>query len=118
MNIILVEDDMPLCKTLVHIVRLYAPSVNLVACCHTVQEAQSALMHHKPDLVLADVRLPDGTGFDALMEVQQALNCHTLPFPVAFMTADTQSQNALDYLQTMLFFKPMGFCENRLATRR
>ena len=42
----------------------------------TVTEAKSMLQHTSPDLVLLDLRLPDGTGFDLLPDLS---NCQPKP---------------------------------------
>jgi two-component system, NarL family, response regulator DevR len=42
-----------------------AADLSIVAQAGTVREAIAAAAAHRPDVVLLDIRLPDGTGFDA-----------------------------------------------------
>ena len=47
------------------------PSLMIVAEAHDVASAIEAATRHRPDVVLLDIRLPDGTGFDACRQILQ-----------------------------------------------
>ena len=47
------------------------PSLTIVAEAHNVASAIEAATRHQPDIVLLDIRLPDGTGFDACRQILQ-----------------------------------------------
>jgi two-component system response regulator DevR len=46
-------------------------SLSIVAEAHNVASAIEAATRHQPDVVLLDIRLPDGTGFDACRQILQ-----------------------------------------------
>jgi DNA-binding NarL/FixJ family response regulator len=50
-----------------------APPIEVVGEAGTVAAAISACLQLKPDLVLLDIRLPDGSGFDACRRILQTL---------------------------------------------
>jgi two-component system response regulator HydG len=58
-RILLVEDDSNVLLLLEHVLRDDGHDVDLAV---TVQQAQSRLLQHRYDLVVADGKLPDGTG--------------------------------------------------------
>jgi two-component system response regulator DevR len=47
--------------------------MRVVAEAGSVAEAVTECLKHKPDLVLLDIRLPDGSGFDACKQIMQKL---------------------------------------------
>ena len=49
---------------------------------HTLQEAEIFLKQEKIDLVILDVNLPDGSGFDFCKKVRLSIDC-----PILFLTA-------------------------------
>lgn len=49
------------------------PGLHLVAEAGNVAGAVDACQRHQPDVVLLDIRLPDGTGFDACRQILQRL---------------------------------------------
>jgi two-component system, LytTR family, response regulator len=79
-------------------VYLFAEKYNIVAMASNVKEAIAQISIHQPDVVLLDIELPDGNGFDILDYTKH------LKFFVIFTTAYDQyaikaiKYNALDYL--------------------
>ena len=49
------------------------PPMHVVAEAGNVAEAVAAALKHKPQIVLLDIRLPDGSGFDACRQIMQHL---------------------------------------------
>ncbi len=76
----------------------YCPNVKLVAQADGVQSGVEAIKKYKPDLVLLDIKMADGTGFDLLDRL------HPIDFKVIFITAYDQFAikafrfSAIDYL--------------------
>lgn len=96
MNIVIVDDSRLARKELVELTSSI-PGATIVAEASDVASAIAAINLHKPDLVLLDIHLPDGDGFDVLE------NADHIP-QVIFTTAYEQHAvrafefNALDYL--------------------
>lgn len=96
MNLLIVDDSRLARKELVDLLA-EIPNVNLVAEAVDVSSAIAAINTHKPDMVLLDIHLPDGDGFDVLEQSDFTPQ-------VIFTTAYEQHAlrafefNALDYL--------------------
>jgi len=96
MNLLIVDDSRLARKELADLLK-DIPNVSVIAEAVDVNSAVAAINTHKPDLVLLDIHLPDGDGFDVLE------NSHYTP-QVIFTTAYEQHAlrafeiNALDYL--------------------
>ncbi len=105
---LLIVDDEPLIRRGIRKDLAETPSVQVVGECECVVEAVEAIRSTPVDLVLLDVQLPDGTGFDVVRQVGPP----QMP-AVVFVTAYDQyaiqafDVNAVDYL-----LKP--FDESRL----
>ena len=95
---IIIDDEAHQRTTIEKMVNRYCPSLNVVAKAGGVQSGLTAIRKHKPGLVLLDIQLDDGTGFDILYQL------HPIEFKVIFITAHDQYAikafrlNALDYL--------------------
>ncbi len=63
----------------------------------TVAESIEAVTLEKPDLMLLDMNLPGGTGFDVLMQIRQMYTANVLPIIV--ISALTQENNIVRALQ-------------------
>ena len=96
MNLLIVDDSRLARKELISLLA-DIPNVKLVAEAVDVNSAVAAINTHKPDLVLLDIHLPDGDGFDVLEQ-------NDFTPQVIFTTAYEQHAlrafefNALDYL--------------------
>lgn len=83
-QVLQVEDDPDLVQVVTAILRDYA----IVEAASTLQTARQKLQQHPYDLVILDLNLPDGSGFDLLPE----LNCHPLsPIPAVIFSANEVS---------------------------
>lgn len=69
-TVILVEDDMELRDRIAELLVSH-PSFDLLAAVGTVAEGLRALTKYKPDVLLADLGLPDGSGIDIIRAIQQ-----------------------------------------------
>jgi two-component system LytT family response regulator len=96
-----VEDEPPAMRKLE---RLIAETGDLEVCgsAATVAEAVTGVVASNPDLIILDIRLPDGTGFEIMQALEEAAGNRT-PL-VIFMTAydeyavEAFEVAALDYL--------------------
>lgn len=67
-RIVLVEDDEPVRERLVGLVEQWQGG-RLVAACATLGEAQAAISAHEIDLLITDLKLPDGSGIEAIRQL-------------------------------------------------
>ncbi|MBV9145875.1 MAG: response regulator transcription factor [Acidobacteria bacterium] len=95
---VLAEDE-HLARTKLSLLLQKDPAIEVVAECRNAEETRLALRTHKPDLLLLDIQMPGGSGFDVLSD----LPLDESPM-VIFTTAYDQyavqafEAHALDYL--------------------
>jgi two-component system LytT family response regulator len=63
---IIIDDDPLTCELVKDIIMAYCPNVTVVACAADVRSGVAAITEHDPDLVLLDIKMPDGSGFDLI----------------------------------------------------
>lgn len=99
MRILLVEDDDSIREVLKLILESEAPFPNfIVETASNGIEALSCVEKFKPDVVLLDLTLPEGHGFDIFKQIRSIENCGNLP--VVAVTAHNHSdlQNEAEQL--------------------
>jgi DNA-binding response OmpR family regulator len=89
-TILLVEDDRKLNE--VHKMVLEVGGFEILTA-ETIQEAREQLAQNEPDIILLDVMLPDGNGFDFCLECRDKTDAH-----IIFLTGKT---NKDDYMRGM-----------------
>jgi len=98
LHTIIIDDEKSVRTTLEKLTANYCPNVKLVAEANGVKSGIEAINRHHPDLVLLDIEMDDGTGFDLLKQLEP------VDFKVIFITAYNQYAikaikfSALDYL--------------------
>ena len=78
---IIIDDELMARETIAEMLSLYCKEVEVVALADDVGSGVDVIRKHQPDLVLLDIQLINGTGFDILKK----LNSHD--FKVIFITA-------------------------------
>jgi two-component system NtrC family response regulator len=68
-TILIIDDDRLICETIGNVVKRMGHEA---ICAHTLQEGLEKLASRLADVVFLDVRLPDGSGLEALPQVQSA----------------------------------------------
>jgi two-component system, LytTR family, response regulator len=81
MKVLVVDDEKRTLEGIVNVIQMYCPEVKEVFTANGVQTAVAKLNEARPDLVLLDIQLKDGTGFDVVKYLQP------LGIPVIFITA-------------------------------
>lgn len=110
---VVIIDDEPAIRKDMQVLMQQQPGFIVVGVCGSVQEAKVLLPATQPDLLLLDISLGDGTGFDILQEAAP------LACKVIFITAHHDfaikaiKYGALDYL-----LKPLDEDELRLALEK
>lgn len=95
---IIIDDEAKSRQTLETLLTRYCTSVSIIGTAADVKEGLTLLRSTEPDLLLLDISLPDGSGFDLLSQIKE------LQFEVIFITAYNEyalqaiKANALDYL--------------------
>ena len=84
-SITVIEDDRDLCTLLEYNLTNDGYSVNTL---HRLDGAYDEVLGRRPDLILLDVMLPDGDGFDFCRQLRG--DARTAGIPILFLTARTQ----------------------------
>jgi two-component system, LytTR family, response regulator len=66
---IIIDDEIKSRETIRELLRIYCANVEVVAQAGDVKSGILAIRKYNPDLVLLDIRMPDGTGFDLLRQM-------------------------------------------------
>ena len=92
-HILLVEDNEDHCKLVSRAFesRGWGGTLRVVA---TLREARACMKQSHPDLVIADLRLPDGQGIDLVRVPNDGA-----PYPVIVMTSHGDEQNAVEAMK-------------------
>lgn len=112
-NTVIIEDEVNARKALENMLSFYCPDVQLINTASSVAEGLELLNKTHPDLLILDIHLPDGSGFDLLDKLRRK------NFKLVFTTAYDQyalkaiKLSALDYL-----LKPVQPRELRQAVSR
>ena len=101
-RILVVDDEAPNRENLQELLKQYCPDVTVVAEAESVAAGVSLIRRHAPELVLLDIRMQDGTGFDLLQQLGQ------VNFEVIFITAyDQYGIQAIKYAALDYLLKPV-----------
>lgn len=98
MKVLIVDDEKFAREAIEQMVQIYCPSSELLPSASGVEEAYKTINQLNPDLVLLDIQMKDGTGFDLLDKFT------SFDFKVIFITAFNEfavkafKYSALDYI--------------------
>ncbi|MEM6263428.1 MAG: LytTR family DNA-binding domain-containing protein [Bacteroidota bacterium] len=110
---IIVEDELNSQELLKEIVSQFTEGVEVVDTAQGVKEALTAIETHQPDLLLLDIELSDGDGFQVLENVPE------INFDVIFTTAyDQYAIRAFKFAATDYLLKPVDIEEFQAAIKR
>lgn len=102
MRLVLVDDDDIVKDNLKTLLSIYAPDTEVVGEANGVKTGIECLREHKPDLLLLDVEMADGTGFDLLAIYGE------LDFKVIFITGhDAYAIKAIKFSAIDYLLKPV-----------
>lgn len=96
---VIIADDEPAARDAIEVLLRQKPRIEILAKCCDGNEAVSAILHHRPQLVLLDIQMPEMDGF----EVLEAIRDTFVPVFI-FVTAYDQfalkafEKSACDYL--------------------
>lgn len=103
---ILVDDEPGNIITLGELLKSYCPQITIVGVAENIERATSLIQTAQPDLVMLDIEMPYGNGFDLLERVSPA------NFEVIFVTAfDNYAIRAFKYAAIDYILKPVSIQE-------
>ncbi len=89
MEFLLVEDDAAIALGLKHLFKHEGYELSIV---QSVSDAKKVLSEHHFDLILLDITLPDGLGYDVCTHIRETLKQQT---PIIFLTACDEEVNVI-----------------------
>ncbi len=113
----IVEDSPRSQKTITHLLETYCPQVEILGAANSTLSAVEGIRKLRPKLVLLDVKLSPGDGFEVLQQLKP------LDFEVIFTTAYDDhalkafKYNALDYLLKPINIRELIEAVNKAETR-
>ncbi len=113
LKLIIVEDSVSVTALFLDALSTYCKDVSVVSTAGSVADGVKAITLHKPDLVILDVELPDGTGFDMLRQLPE------INFKVIFSTAHQEyALQAIKFCAFDYILKPIVTTELISAVQR
>lgn len=105
-SIAVVDDEARARETIIDILGLSPVELSIVGEADSVNSAYELIVSKSPDLILLDINLPDGTGFDLLKKFDKVL------FKVVFITAHQEyALKAFKYSAVDYIMKPITAAE-------
>ncbi len=99
LRVVVVDDDISVVKVLKKFIPVYNLPIEIAGAAENVADGMEVIKKYKPDIVLLDIEMPDGTGFDLLRNFSEEIN-----FKIIFISAHNQYAvkafkfSAVDYL--------------------
>ncbi len=110
---VIIDDEPTLQDVNKQLLAEYFPEIKVVGIANSVSSAVDTINHNQPDLVLLDIAIKEGTGF----EVLQKLRPYT--FKVVFITGfDSYAIKAIKYSALDYILKPVNEIEFQQAIKR
>lgn len=108
---VIVEDESHALEHLTHLITTFCSTkVHIVGLARDLKSAYEAINKHKPELVLLDIRLPDGNSFDLLRSLDE------INFNIIFTTAYSDyAIEAFKFSATHYLLKPIDPVELNYA---
>lgn len=103
LRIAIIDDEDIARSSLRGMLEQFCEGIEVVAEADSVKTGVHTVLAHKPDLVLLDIQMRDGTGFDLLEMLPE------IPFTVIFVTAyDQYALKAFEFSASGYLLKPVG----------
>jgi two-component system, LytTR family, response regulator len=100
---LIIDDEPPVRETLTNLLRKTCPQVKIVGEANSVASGITAIREKTPDLLLLDIKMDDGTGFDLLNHFE------TIQFKIIFVTAyEEYALKAFDFSAIDYILKPVN----------
>ncbi|RZK37487.1 MAG: response regulator transcription factor [Pedobacter sp.] len=113
MKAILVDDEQSNIDNISTLLKMYCPSVNILASATDIFQAEKLIKQHKPDLLFLDIQMGEQTGFDLLSLILDK------NFEVVFITAfDKYGIEAIKFAALDYLLKPVVIADLVLAVNK
>jgi two-component system LytT family response regulator len=100
---LIIDDETPVRKTLSGLLERTCPQVKLVGEAYSVQSGIKTIREKSPDLVMLDIKMDDGTGFDLLSHFE------FINFKIIFITAyEEYALKAFEFSAIDYILKPVN----------
>mgnify|MGYP001815646560 CR=1 FL=1 len=100
---LIIDDELPVRNTLSGLLNKTCPQVNLVGEAESVKSGIRAIKEKSPDLILLDIKMNDGTGFDLLNHFAN------ISFKIIFITAyEEYAIKAFEFSAIDYILKPVN----------
>lgn len=100
---LIIDDELPVRNTLSGLLNKTCPQVNLVGEAESVKSGTRAIKEKSPDLILLDIKMNDGTGFDLLNHFAN------ISFKIIFITAyEEYAIKAFEFSAIDYILKPVN----------
>lgn len=110
---IIVDDEVKNLRLLTSLLRDYCPQVELIGEAGNIDEAYDMIINSKPDLVLLDIVMSNGTAFDLLNKLIP------IEFDVVFVSAhDNFGIKAIKYAALDYLLKPVNILELQTVVQK
>jgi two-component system LytT family response regulator len=107
---LIIDDEEHVRESLADMLKMHCPGVKVVGQAEGVKTGLSSIESLHPDLVLLDIKMKDGTGFDLLKKLDN------IDFKIIFVTAfDQYAINAIKFSALDYLMKPVGSTELKEA---
>jgi len=109
-KILIVENDPYIQDSVRHVITQQFPEIETVKTAFTLSEALETIPDFKPDLLILDTRLPDGTAFDLLRKIEM------FDFKVIFLSGNEEYYHqAMRFASVNIVHKPFDLSDLVLA---
>ena len=106
LKVVIVDDEQDAVKFIQGIIAEYCPNLEVVATANSAREGVSIISQTHPDLVLLDVQMPHGSGFDLLSAIPDK------KFDIIFITAyNHYAIQAIKFSAVDYILKPINISE-------
>lgn len=113
MKAVIIDDIESVAESIKLIIERYCTDVEIVGVAHSAESGKQKIIEYKPDLVLLDIQMPGGSGFDLLRSFEQ------IDFEVIFVTAyDEYAVKAIKFGALDYILKPIDIHDIRNAIER
>ena len=110
---VIIDDELAMQEINSQLLKEYFPEIQLVGTANSIESGMKVIGEKKPDLVLLDIELTDGTGFQLLQKLQP------YTFKVVFITGfDSFAIKAIKFSALDYILKPVNETEFQQAIKR